>query len=77
MQIFIPLLAGIVAGYLLRRLGKRPNLSPVTNAVLLIMIFLLGVKTGEVKVEGLWLLSVSLVFAILTIAGSLLMVVRA
>ncbi|AJC72087.1 membrane protein [Thermococcus guaymasensis DSM 11113] len=77
MQIFIPLLLGIILGYVLRRLGKRPNLSGITSAVLLIMIFLLGTKTGEVQVDSFWLLSVSLVFAILTSAGSLLMVVKA
>ncbi|EEB74728.1 hypothetical protein [Thermococcus sp. AM4] len=77
MQVFIPLLAGVLLGYILRRLGKRPNLSNLTSAVLLLMIFFLGVKTGEVRVNGLWLLSVSLAFAVLTIAGSLLMVVRA
>ena len=43
------------------------------SVALLAMIFFLGVKTGEVQVNGLWLLGVSVVFAVLTIAGSLLL----
>ncbi|WP_456367658.1 hypothetical protein [Thermococcus sp.] len=72
MNVFVPLIAGVLFGYALRR-GKRPNLEKPTSAVLLIMVFFLGVETGKVNVNGLWLLLASTVFAVLTIAGSLLL----
>jgi len=73
MNIFVPLLLGLLVGYILKRAGKKPSLETPTSAALLAMIFFLGVKTGEVRVNGLWLLGVSVVFAVLTIAGSMLL----
>ncbi len=73
MNVFIPLILGLLLGYLGKRAGKRPNLETPTSIALLAMIFFLGVRTGEVHVNGLWLLGVSAIFAILTIAGSLLL----
>ncbi|AIU70003.1 membrane protein [Thermococcus eurythermalis] len=73
MNIFIPLLAGLLLGYLLKRAGKKPNLEIPTSVALLAMIFFLGVKTGEVHVDGLWLFGVSTIFAVFTVAGSLLL----
>ncbi|WP_297506133.1 hypothetical protein [Thermococcus sp.] len=73
MNIFIPLLLGVVLGYILRSRGKRPNLEKPTSLALLLMIFFLGVKTGEVNVNGLWLLGTSILFAIFTAGGSLLL----
>ena len=73
MNIFIALIAGLLLGYVLKRLNKKPNLEVPISVALLAMIFFLGVKTGEVQVNGLWLLGVSVVFAVLTIAGSILL----
>ena len=73
MNIFIVLTAGLLLGYVLKRLNMRPNLEVPISVALLAMIFFLGVKTGEVQVSGLWLLGVSAIFAVLTIAGSLLL----
>jgi len=72
MNVFVPLVLGLLVGHLLKG-RKKPNLDGPTSVVLLAMIFFLGVKTGEVQVNGLWLLGVSAVFAVLTIAGSLLL----
>ncbi|WP_297064022.1 hypothetical protein [Thermococcus sp.] len=71
MNVFIPLTLGLLLGYLLRLIGKKPSLEAPVSVALLAMIFFLGVKTGEVQVNGLWLLFASMVFAVLTIAGSL------
>lgn len=71
MNIFVFLLLGLGIGYMLRRKGKRVSLEVPTNAALLLMIFFLGVKTGEVKVDALWLLGSSLLFAVLTVLGSM------
>ncbi|MDI3474850.1 MAG: hypothetical protein PWQ79_1667 [Thermococcaceae archaeon] len=71
MNIFVFLLLGLGIGYLLRRKGKRVSLEVPTNAALVLMIFFLGVKTGEVKVDALWLLGSSLLFAVLTVLGSM------
>jgi len=71
MMIFVFLIAGLLFGYFLRKAGKRPSMETPMSVALLAMIFFLGVKTGEVHVNGLWLLGVSAVFAVLTIAGSL------
>ncbi|WP_297536263.1 hypothetical protein [Thermococcus sp.] len=73
MNIFIPLIAGIVAGYVMRKAGRRFKIDLPVSASLLAMVFFLGVKTGEVHVSGLWLFGSSLLFAIFTIAGSLLL----
>ncbi len=73
MNLFVPLLLGLLIGYALRKTGKRAKLEAPTSITLLAMIFFLGVKTGEVQVNGLWLLGVSAVFAVLTMAGSLLL----
>ncbi|ASI98177.1 hypothetical protein [Thermococcus celer] len=71
MNIFVPLIAGILIGYALRRGGRRVNLDVPMSAALLLLIFFMGVKAGEVKVDALWLLVSSVLFAILTIAGSI------
>jgi uncharacterized membrane protein YbjE (DUF340 family) len=71
MNVFTPLLFGVVLGYLFRKAGRKPDISRATEVAIIIMIFLLGVKTGEVRVSGVWLLASSLLFAVLTMAGSL------
>ena len=71
MNIFIPLLAGVLVGYILRARGRKANLDVPMSVALLLMIFFLGVKSGEVEINAGWLLSSSLVFAVLTIAGSI------
>ncbi len=72
MNVLVFLVAGVAVGHALR--GKRVNMGKAINLVLLAMIFLLGVKTGKVRINGVWLLEVSAVFATLTVAGSFLMV---
>ncbi|MBP1912188.1 hypothetical protein [Thermococcus stetteri] len=71
MNIFVFLLGGLLIGYALRRIGRGVKVDKPISVALLLMIFFLGVKTGTVKVSALWLLVSSLVFAILTILGSL------
>ncbi|BAD85284.1 hypothetical membrane protein, conserved [Thermococcus kodakarensis KOD1] len=73
MNIFVFLLGGLLIGYILRRTGKRVKVDTAISVALLLMIFFLGVKTGTVKVSALWLLASSLVFAVLTILGSLVL----
>ncbi|WP_297499024.1 hypothetical protein [Thermococcus sp.] len=73
MNIFIPLIFGVVLGYALKNRGKQPNLERLTGLALLLMIFFLGVKTGKVKINGIWLLGTSILFALLTAGGSLLL----
>ncbi|AEK72705.1 membrane protein, conserved [Thermococcus sp. 4557] len=70
MNIFIPLLAGVLIGYVLRKQGKKLNVDLPMSAALLLLIFFMGVEAGKVKIDALWLLSSSIVFAALTIAGS-------
>ncbi|NJE30706.1 hypothetical protein E3E38_06550 [Thermococcus sp. 18S1] len=71
MNIFIPLIAGILMGYILRRKGRKVNVDAAVSATLLLLIFFMGVEAGKVKIDALWLLSSSVVFAALTIIGSL------
>ncbi|WP_297476845.1 hypothetical protein [Thermococcus sp.] len=70
MNIFIPLLVGVLIGYLFRTRDMRVDLDVPMSAVLLLMIFFLGVKVGKVSVSTGWLLGSSIVFAVLTIIGS-------
>ncbi|NJE06251.1 hypothetical protein E3E36_08870 [Thermococcus sp. M36] len=70
MNIFIPLLAGVLIGYLLRKRGKKLGLDLPMSAALLLLIFFMGVEAGKVKIDAGWLLVSSVVFAALTIAGS-------
>ena len=70
MNIFIPLLAGVLIGYLLRIRGRKASLDVPMSAALLLMIFFMGVEAGRVNIDAGWLLGSSIVFAVLTIAGS-------
>ncbi|NJE62292.1 LysO family transporter [Thermococcus sp. 21S7] len=70
MNIFIPLIAGVLIGYVLRRKEHRVNVDTPMSIALLLLIFFMGVEAGKVKIDALWLLSSSIVFAALTIAGS-------
>ncbi|WP_457751512.1 hypothetical protein [Thermococcus sp.] len=71
MNIFIPLLLGLIIGYLLRIKDKEVNVDKPMSAALLLLIFFMGVEAGKVKISAGWLLISSVVFATLTIAGSL------
>jgi hypothetical protein len=73
MNVFIHLFVGLLIGYALKKEGRKPNLDRPTGIALLAMIFFLGVKIGNIHVNGLWLLGVSAVFAVLTMVGSLLL----
>ncbi|AHF79831.1 LysO family transporter [Thermococcus paralvinellae] len=70
MNIFIPLLAGVVCGYLFRR-RININLDKPMSATLLLLIFFMGVEAGKVEINALNLFIASLTFAVLTILGSL------
>lgn len=70
MNIFIPLVAGIIAGYTLR--GKlKYNLDKPMSATLLFLIFFMGVEAGRVEIEVMSLFVTSIIFAFFTILGSL------
>ena len=71
MNIFVPLIAGVLIGYLLRRKGRKVDADLPMSAALLLLIFFMGVEAGKVRIDALWLLSSSIVFAALTIIGSL------
>jgi len=70
MNIFIPLLAGVLLGYLLRKRGKKPSTELPMSAALLLLIFFMGVEAGKTKIDAGWLLVSSVLFAALTIIGS-------
>ncbi|ANF22982.1 hypothetical protein [Thermococcus piezophilus] len=70
MNIFIPLLLGVLIGYLLRRKNKKVNVDLPMSAALLLLIFFMGVEAGKVKINALWLFTSSIIFAALTIVGS-------
>jgi len=71
MNIFIPLIAGAFMGRMI--LQKRPEigLDRSMNATLLLLIFFMGVEVGRVEIDALNVLFLSLLFAALTIGGSL------
>ncbi len=71
MNIFIPLIFGLLIGYLLRTREKTPNLELPMSTALLLLIFFMGVEAGKVRISASWLLLSSILFALLTIAGSL------
>lgn len=70
MNIFIPLLAGLIIGYIFRRNGRKVNVDLPLSAALLLLIFFMGVEAGKVEIDALWLLGSSVIFAALTIIGS-------
>lgn len=71
MNIFIPLIAGIITGYILR--GKlKYNLDKPMSATLLFLIFFMGVEAGRVEIKAISLFVTSIIFAFFTILGSLL-----
>ncbi len=70
MKIFIALLVGILIGRLIER-GRKLEMERPMNVILLLMVFFMGVETGKVEVNAIWLVVSSLVFAVFTMAGSL------
>ncbi|KPU62683.1 membrane protein [Thermococcus sp. EP1] len=70
MNIFIPLIIGVLAGYLFRNRVKFSMDKPMSIALLL-LIFFMGVEAGRVEIDAFRLLIYSLVFASFTILGSL------
>ncbi|MBC7094432.1 LysO family transporter [Thermococcus sp.] len=70
MNIFIPLIVGVLVGYLLRNRLKF-NMDRPMSVTLLLLIFFMGVEAGRVEINAFDLLIYSLVFASLTILGSL------
>ena len=70
MNIFIPLLLGVLIGYILKKRGRKLNTDLPMSSALLLLIFFMGVEAGKVKINAQWLLLSSVVFAALTIAGS-------
>jgi len=71
MNIFIPLIVGVLIGYILRIKNRKINLEVPISAALLLLIFFMGIKTRNVKISAGWLLGSSIVFAVLTITGSI------
>lgn len=70
MNIIIPLTFGIVVGYLLR--GKiRLNTEILMSASIIILVFLMGMKIGNVKINTGRVAIYSILLATLTIVGSL------
>ena len=70
MKIFIPLIAGLLIGYLLRQKERKVNADLPMSVALLLLIFFMGVEAGKVKIDAPWLLGSSIVFAAFTILGS-------
>lgn len=70
MNIFIPLLAGVLTGYLLKNKVKISIDKPMAVALLL-LIFFMGIEAGRVEINAFKLLLYSIVFASFTILGSL------
>ena len=70
MNIFIPLLAGILTGYLLKNKVKISIDKPMAVALLL-LVFFMGIEAGRVEINAFKLLLYSIVFASFTILGSL------
>ena len=73
MNIFIPLLAGVLVGYTVRRGGRRLDPDRPMALTLLLLIFLMGVDVGKININASWMLVSSVVFATLTMAGSVAM----
>ncbi|WP_297439235.1 hypothetical protein [Thermococcus sp.] len=75
MNIFIPLMLGVLIGYALRTRKRKVEVDVPMSAALLLMIFFMGINAGEVSINAGWLLGSSILFALFTIAGSLGMAV--
>ncbi|NJE07437.1 DUF340 domain-containing protein [Thermococcus sp. M39] len=71
MNIFVPLIIGVIVGYFMKDKLKRFDLDKPMSVTLLLLIFFMGVEAGRVEINALNLLIASLTFAVLTIVGSL------
>ncbi len=73
MNIFIPLILGLLIGHLGRRHSPRVKkaLDMLISISLLGLIFLMGVEAGKVEISASWLFGASIIFALATITGSL------
>lgn len=72
MNILIPLLLGIIIGYILRERRKKIDTELLMSVSVLVLIFLMGVRTGNVKIDATKVLLYSIAIMISTIAGSLI-----
>ncbi len=73
MNVFIPLILGLLTGYILRkRETLRKYIEYMITISLLLLIFFLGMRTGSTKIDTLYLLLVSLLFAVLATGMSVL-----
>lgn len=70
MNIFIPLLLGLLTGRLFRDRLKGSIDTPM-SITLILLIFFMGVEAGKTDINALRVLLLSVLFALLTIAGSL------
>ncbi len=70
MNILFFLSIGFLLGYILRKKKYKVNLNILINVFLLLLIFFMGVEAGKIKINALWILGASILFALLTIAGS-------
>jgi len=71
-NILIPLLLGIIIGYILRERRKKIDTELLMSVSVLVLIFLMGVRTGNVKIDATKVLLYSIAIMISTIAGSLI-----
>lgn len=69
MNIFIPLVFGLVIGRIFRDKLKGSVDTPM-NITLLFLIFFMGVEAGRADIDALNIFIISILFALLTIAGS-------
>ncbi|AFK22662.1 hypothetical protein [Pyrococcus sp. ST04] len=70
MNFLVPLIFGILIGYILRDRG-RLNTEMLMSIAVIVLVFLMGIKAGNVKINAINALLISMVLAMFTIAGSL------
>jgi len=74
MNILIPLVIGLVMGYVIKRRYPRlkgtirKNLELLISVTMAIMIFMMGVKLSTVKIDAINILFLSLYFVILSVS---------
>ncbi len=69
MNIFIPLLGGLVVGYLLRKRADKIKkyIDALISISVIALIFFMGIKTGELSIAATYLVFVSLILALLAV----------
>ncbi|AMM53878.1 hypothetical protein [Pyrococcus kukulkanii] len=70
MNFLIPLILGIILGYLLRNKVKV-NTEVLMSASVIALVFLMGIKAGEVEVSATKAVLYSLTLMLFAVAGSI------